>query len=799
VKNQNNLPFAICHLPFNTLLVRKLWRDMLKSGVTYAICIFIVAIGFCGYAVLSLCLINLQGARDDFFAKTAFPEVFAEVQQAPLTVAQRLAALPGVLRAEGRLVYTARLAGSGESPPELKLFSITEGGLARPLLSRGQFPGSGARQIVLGDGFYAAHELAADDEITLMFNGRAETLEVCGSGISPENIYMVKNLADLLPDYYAYDAGFISYQGMGRMWGKENMANEFVLTLNPDANFEMVKDSIKEVLEPYGCYRVYGRDEQFSVALLQMELDQVERMATAIPFIFLVVAAVILYITLYRLIEQQRTQAGTLMAMGFFRREILLHYLGFGIITGFLGGLLGSAGGVLLARPLADYFRVFFSLPPYNAPISWGYLASGTLIATCFCGLVGWGTAYRLAALMPSEALRPASPKAARSSLLEHIPGFINMFTVPGKMAIRSIARNRRRALLAIFGIACAYTITAFFMSMNSLFNVFIFDYLDKTQRHDITVYFSQPVAAADAQRAIKHPAIEYAEGMLEFPATLRGVHGQVDCSVQALVEGSQLFLLFDEQGRQVSPENEGIVLSVLMAGILGVGIGDMVELEVVYPEKRLSRLPVTGIVAQYMGSTAYMSQAGAAKVSDYRGAYTSMLLKAPEEARQALVGALDKADNVALVENRLQRSAGLREYMGLMTLVIAYMACMGIMIGFAVIYTSSLISFEDLKREISTMMMLGLSTKQCLQVVSVEQWLLTIIAFIPGIAMTVASSNILAQAIASDMFALPNWVEPQALFMACALTAVAVLLSSRVMLRRIRRISPVELLRERE
>jgi putative ABC transport system permease protein len=366
-------------------------------------------------------------------------------------------------------------------------------------------------------------------------------------------------------------------------------------------------------------------------------------------------------------------------------------------------------------------------------------------------------------------------------------------------MAIRALSRNPRRTALAVSGIACAYMISAFLMSMYSLMDVFIFDYIDKMQRQDATVYFSSPVPAADALAAVRHPALEYAEGVLEFPVTLRGPAGTVDCAAQAIAENAALTLMFDEDKRQVRPEGEGIVLSVLCAGILGVNPGDLIEAETGWPDKRVSTLPVGGVIAQYMGNTVYLTHETAARISDYRDAYTSVLLKAPDEVRATLVESLKQATKVTLVENRLERTADMRSYMELVISVMAFMALMGMITGFAVVYTSSLISFEELKREISTMMMLGLPVKQCLEALTVGQWILTVIAIGPGIALTVMSSRMMSSALASDMFTLPDFVDTQALIIAAALTCLAVWFSSRVMLRKIRNLSPVELLRERE
>ena len=74
---------------------------------------------------------------------------------------------------------------------------------------------------------------------------------------------------------------------------------------------------------------------------------------------------------------------------------------------------------------------------------------------------------------------------------------------------------------MSIAGIAFAYMITATLVSMNSLFDVFIFDYWEKTQRQDIMVSFEQPVSVNGALEAVKHPQVEKAEAMMEFAVTL--------------------------------------------------------------------------------------------------------------------------------------------------------------------------------------------------------------------------------------------------------------------------------------
>lgn len=779
-------------------LLLKMLRDMKKSTASYAVAAAVAAMGFAGYSVLSIAMDQLQESKQYFFEATAFCDAFAEVAQAPLSAIRKLERISGVQSVQGRLVKDVKVS-SMERGTELRLISFTPDGQNRPLLSRGMLPQPQSRQIILGDGFFQAHGLSEGETVTLSAGGMNTVYTVTGSGLSPENIYLIRNISEMLPDLSAYDAAFLEYEEMARLLSMEGKANSFVFTLDRGVDFEQVQAQIETVLKPYGVYRVYENKDELSVSMLEMEIEQVGKTAQSIPFLFLGISAIILYITLQRLIEQQRTQIGTLRALGLSSKAIVLHYTGYGALVGLVGGLAGGVYGSLSGGFMANFYRTYFRLPDVSAPVSLRYMAIGAVISTAFCAAVGALSVKSAAGLAPAEALRPAPPKAARKFFLECVPGFIGLFTVPGVMAVRSLSRNRRRSALSLFGIACAYMITATLMSMNTLFDVYLFDNLEQNQRQDITVAFNGPVTAADAMRIVRSPGIERAEGIVEFPVKLRGKTAEQDCVAQGIPESSVLSRLYDESGAPVQVEPGGIVLSVHTAGQLGVGVGDTVEAKVTYPEEKISRLTVTGLTAQYMGSTVYLSQEQAGRISAYRNVFTSVLIKAPPEVREDLLGRLENAPMAAGVQSRQQKIAQYRDMMGSIGGMMSGMAAMGVLIGFAVIYTGSLIGFEELKREVSVMRMLGLSDKQCMDAVSVSQWLLTCGAVLIGIPMTLAMGRVISRSMSLEMFSIPDFTDGYSLVLSVGLIAVAVALSNAAVYRKLKKITPVELLRERE
>jgi len=95
--------------------------------------------------------------------------------------------------------------------------------------------------------------------------------------------------------------------------------------------------------------------------------------------------------------------------------------------------------------------------------------------------------------------------------------------------------------------------------------------------------------------------------------------------------------------------------------------------------------------------------------------------------------------------------------------------------------------------------MVLGLKSKQCLDVISVGQWILTCGGIILGLPMARGISYLMSETMSSELYSIPNFIEPRTLLLAVGLTFLSVIFSSQMMLRKIKRISPVDLLRERE
>jgi putative ABC transport system permease protein len=83
-------------------------------------------------------------------------------------------------------------------------------------------------------------------------------------------------------------------------------------------------------------------------------------------------------------------------------------------------------------------------------------------------------------------------------------------------------------------------------------------------------------------------------------------------------------------------------------------------------------------------------------RVTVFRGAATSLFVKADEQGIDALKQRLAESSRVVSVESRLETVGKMRAMIGTFDSMMYSMALIGVLVGFAVIYTSSIITFEE-------------------------------------------------------------------------------------------------------
>lgn len=788
------------------MLWKKMFRDMRESKGAYIACMVIIMMGLLLFTALSLAVENLKTSREDFYTNQHFSHGFASVRSIPSGEVSKLEAIEGIAQIQGRLVKDVQVMSfERDENVYLRLVSIDttdENPINNMRLELGDSLQSGESVIWIDNKFFEANNLSLEDSLQVIAGGRMHELEIIGVGRSPEFIYATRTLADIYPTPETFGIAYLSEEVMKNMFPEESAFNDLVFTLSPGYVYDDVKDVLESRLKRHGLLNLMAREDQMSHLYLDMEITGVEAMSTGMPILFLSIAAMILYIVLKRLVEQQRGQIGIMKAVGYTDREIMIHYMSYAMFLGFAGGLLGGLLGNALSYPFMVMFEEFFNMPDLQGRFSPLYTAYAVALSLFFSAIAGYQGCKRVLTLEPAEAMRPPAPVLGVKVMLEKVRFFWNMLTVQGMMAVRNMSRNKGRGVFVFLGIMFCFAIVSLTWSMNDMIQKLLFDQYEKVELYDVKITLTGPSAEKAVTREIQRAeGVKAVDPMAEVPVKLRNKWHDEDVQLIAVPAGGQYYHILDKEYRRIALPDHGILLSERLAMLLDARMGTELYLEnlLVDSSKPDFRVEVVGIIPQYLGMNAYMELGALQRLLGTPGLTTSLMVGIEPQKVALLKENYRQSSLVAAIDEQQTRLNQLREMMDLYGSMIYVYTFMGVIIGFAIIYSSSIISLSERSRELASMMVLGMTPAEVLEVITFEQWFIGSIGMVAGIPLARGLITLMAQTMSTDMYTIPAEISAQSYFMGFVITSLSIWIAQRASAKKIRSLSLVEVLKSSE
>jgi putative ABC transport system permease protein len=735
-------------------LDRLLIRTVGATRSQFAAAALTLLVGLMIFVAMRTTHYNMETALSEYYRQYGFAHLFADLNSSPETITRDVASLPGVSRAEGRLIFDTRAEPSPGVRATVRVVSYPADHRINTLhIISGSLPDPvGGVELALLKQYADANNLAPGDPLTLFMHGEPVRATVTGVVESPEFVYAIKDARDMFPDFERFGIAFMPLKTAQNLLGMEGRINSLVATLDDEGRAADLRTSMEEDWSDLGM-RVTERDNQLSHAVTMEELNGIGQFSTLLPTMFLGIGVVVVYLMVSRMVEAERIPIGILMALGYSKVAVIAHYVKYSILIGFSGSLSGIITGYLLALLMLPFFTQFYRIPLMQSSPRPGLYLAG-LIASCLVsGCAGLLAALKTTSISPTEAMRPPVPQVGRAIFLEAFTAVWRRLASTSKMMLRSLMRNRRRLAFAVVGIGLTYACILVPLHSTIIFTSLLEKQFGELEAYDYSVSLTSPAGysvLAEVESAAGASRVEpYAEQYLRINYGWR----EGFALARAIPVDTELFRLEDAGGRNLPIPTRGILIPEYLAGRLGASPGSVLRITSFTDRDREHDVPVTGIVRQYLGSTIYMSLEQMEEILGEKEILTGVAVKTHQDFRLSL----DDVPRVEAVHSPADLIESYRSMMEMGIYSLSIMVLLGSVFGFATLFSTASISLSERLREFSTLRVLGFSKAEVFSIVLKENLTALVGGIILGVPLGHLFWILLARSFSTEIYYLPQ------------------------------------------
>ena len=548
---------------------------------------------------------------------------------------------------------------------------------------------------------------------------------------------------------------------------------------------------------------VLDRSSNIGYACFESDSDIVRGVSRVFPLFFFAVAALVCITTMTRMVDEQRTQAGVLKAMGYSNGAIFLVYFLYAGSASVLGCVVGiAAGSYFLPKMIWQGYNIMYGFTEILYAFDWplALLSAGAYLL-CALGTT-WYVAHAELQRPAAELIRPKAPKAGKRILLERLPGLWNRIPFLHKVSIRNILRYKKRMIMMIIGIGgCTALLITGYGIQDSISNVVDYQYSEIT-RYDVSVTFQHALNETErtAFAALcEEEAEEYlfvAEKSADASAGSTVKTTNVVCPASGSVDG---FVDLHEKDKTpvAYPENGACVISRGLAEALQLSAGDTITLQ---SGTREAQLQVAAVFENYVYNYVYLTAESWAQCFGEAPAYEQAWVNFPPDAdAHAASAALAGAKNVASVSLSSDFRARVATMMESLRYIVVVVVVCAAALAFIVLYNLTNINITEREREIATIKVLGFYDSETNRYVFRENIILTVLGALVGLPMGKALHAYVMSQIRIDLMCFDVRVAPGSYLLSAALTLAFGLLVNLALRRKIRAIDMAQALKSIE
>lgn len=570
---------------------------------------------------------------------------------------------------------------------------------------------------------------------------------------------------------------------------------------------EKITDARRKVADIDSCeWYIFSRSYNPGYTGFGQDADRMANLASVLPIIFFLVAALVCLTTMTRMVEEQRVQIGALKALGYSRLSISRKYIGYGLLPSLVGGVLGLViGYILFPKMIFTAYQIMYQMPDIELH-AYTDISLFSVLAAVACTTVAtlWACLATLRET-PASLMRPRTPKAGKRVFLEYIKPLWRRMSFIHKVTARNLFRYQKRFWMTVIGIGgcTALIIAGFGMRSSLLFTM--------SRQYDELFHYSAQVTLADNALPEERAAVE------DFLAGDSRVVNYIPCAassatvvtpsysttayveVMASDEIGKVVDLFDYKSEDpITMGDEGVYIDQKLSELLKVSVGDTFFLD---GDVR-GDVTVAGIYEHYTGHFIYMTPGyyeNALHAGSEPNAYLLNFTSDDTDTCNAIFEKLLDMSGVATTSRMRDTQDTYMHSMERVDFVVVIIILAAAALAMVVLFNLSNINITERQRELATIKLLGFYDGEVSAYVYRENIVLTLFGILLGCFMGHWLHIYLVRSTEIDLMMFGRQTAPSAYVYAAILTALFSLLVNVLAHFRMKKIDMVESLKSAE
>ncbi len=561
---------------------------------------------------------------------------------------------------------------------------------------------------------------------------------------------------------------------------------------------------------------VYDRDDSPGYTGYGEATANMERFSYIFPTFFFIVSTLVCLTTMTRMVEEERTQLGTLKALGYTNRMISAKYLFYAGIASSIGAVIGIALGFwALPTAIAAAWNIMYEMPPTVIHYMPVYIVTGLLLSVGLTLLATFIACRKDLKSVPAVLMRPKPPKDGKRVLLENV-GFIwSNLSFTSKVTVRNLFRNKKRFVVTVLGIAgCTAMLLSGFGFSGSIGAVIDNQYgdVDGVAKYDLQVVLK------DAQVSYKNSSMVSSinsidgieQSMLGYLKVCTGSsdRSEKEMEVDVLVpEDPNVIRDFINinSGRQAVPfTDEGAVITAKFAKKTKTQVGDTIKLTWTEGAKEVTyEVPVTGIADNYTFHYVYLTPYCYKQMTGSAPTYNYLFCEISDDIdRDGRVALEQTVNGVAGVNGTVFTSVIIDNFNNIINtlnlIIYIFVAC-AMLLAVVVLYTLNNININERVKELATLKVLGFYNGEVSAYIYRENVILTLFGILFGVGLGVPLFLSIINAIDIDTLTFSTVIDWKFYLISGGITLLFAVVVNIIMHFNLKKISMVESLKSVE